>query len=55
MPLLLSLLTLFDTVSALLDRARERRRLLSLDDRLLRDIGRSRADAEAEYDKPWWK
>lgn len=36
------------------DRARQRRHLAELDDRLLRDIGLSRADVEAERRKlPW--
>jgi uncharacterized protein YjiS (DUF1127 family) len=36
------------------DRARERRTLLGLSDRQLRDIGISRADAGREGDKPFW-
>ncbi len=36
-------------------RARQRRRLLELDDRLLRDIGISRADAQRLADRPFWK
>lgn len=36
-------------------RVRERRALASLDDRLLRDIGISRADAEQEVRKPFWE
>jgi uncharacterized protein YjiS (DUF1127 family) len=45
-------------VTALLDwqeRARERRQLLALGDRALRDFGRSRADAVGEGDKPFWR
>lgn len=38
-----------------LERARERRQLLSLSDRALQDFGKSRADAESEGDKPFWK
>ncbi len=38
-----------------LERARQRRQLRRLDDRLLKDIGLSRADVEREADKPWWK
>ena len=38
-----------------LERARERRQLLSLSDRALQDFGKSRADAEAEGDKPFWR
>lgn len=37
------------------ERAQQRRRLMELDDRLLRDIGLSRADAEREGRKPFWK
>lgn len=37
------------------ERARERRRLLMLDDRLLRDIGLSRADVEREAALPFWR
>ncbi|HEX2555688.1 MAG TPA: DUF1127 domain-containing protein [Microvirga sp.] len=33
----------------------QRRALLSLSDHLLHDIGRSRADAEAEGGKPFWR
>lgn len=35
--------------------AYERRLLASLDDRMLRDIGVSRSDAEAESGKPFWR
>ena len=35
-------------------RVRERRALAALDDRMLRDIGISRADAERETSKPFW-
>ncbi len=38
-----------------MERARTRRRLLTLDDRMLRDIGVSRADAWREGTKPFWK
>jgi uncharacterized protein YjiS (DUF1127 family) len=38
-----------------LERARERRQLLSLSDRALRDFGKSRADAESEGYKPFWR
>ena len=37
------------------DRARQRRRLLELDDRLLSDIGVTRSDAVRESDKPFWE
>jgi uncharacterized protein YjiS (DUF1127 family) len=34
--------------------ARQRRRLLALDDRMLKDIGLSRADAVREAARPFW-
>ena len=37
------------------DRRDGRRRLMTLDDRALRDIGISRYDAEQEYRKPFWR
>jgi uncharacterized protein YjiS (DUF1127 family) len=37
------------------ERARERRALMALDDRLLKDIAVSRADAEREANKPFWR
>ena len=36
-------------------RREQRRYLLALDDRLLRDIGLSRVQAEVEADKPFWR
>jgi len=36
-------------------RARQRRQLVELSDYMLRDIGLTRADAEAEADKPFWR
>lgn len=38
-----------------IERARERRALMALDDRLLKDIGLSRADAVREWSKPPWR
>jgi uncharacterized protein YjiS (DUF1127 family) len=43
-----------DLILAWHERARQRRRLRSLDDYMLRDIGLSRADVEGEADKPFW-
>ena len=37
------------------ERARMRRGLAAMDDRLLRDIGMTRAEAHREYDKPFWR
>jgi uncharacterized protein YjiS (DUF1127 family) len=42
-------------LSAAHDRRVQRRKLMTLDDRMLSDIGISRADAEAEYRKPFWR
>jgi uncharacterized protein YjiS (DUF1127 family) len=37
------------------ERARQRRALLALDDRLLKDIGLSRSDVAQECMKPFWR
>ena len=37
------------------ERARQRRALLTLDDRMLKDIGISRAEAEHEACQPFWR
>jgi uncharacterized protein YjiS (DUF1127 family) len=37
------------------ERVRQRRALLTLDDRMLKDIGVSRADVLRECDKPFWQ
>jgi uncharacterized protein YjiS (DUF1127 family) len=37
------------------DRARQRRFLAAMDDRLLSDIGVTRIEAEREYEKPFWR
>jgi uncharacterized protein YjiS (DUF1127 family) len=37
------------------DRARERRALMQLSDHMLRDIGISRAEAQGEAAKPFWR
>ncbi len=36
-------------------RVSERAALASLDDRFLKDMGLTRADAEREYGKPFWR
>jgi uncharacterized protein YjiS (DUF1127 family) len=43
------------TLLTWLERARQRRHLLSLSDHMLRDIGLSRADVEGEAGKPFWR
>ena len=45
----------FDQVFTWLDRARQRRHLGELDDRLLRDIGLSRGEVEHEVSRPFWR
>ena len=37
------------------ERARQRRQLRSLNDRMLRDIGITRADVLAKSSKPFWR
>ncbi len=37
------------------ERARQRRQLRGLSDRMLSDIGITRAEAEAEAEKPFWR
>lgn len=44
----------FDRIGRFRAIARQRRRLLDLDERLLRDIGRSRIEAEDEARRPVW-
>lgn len=50
-----SLVAALDLFDKWLERSRQRRSLLALDDRLLRDIGISRADAEGEGSKRFWQ
>ena len=45
---------LIETILRWADLARQRRALRTLDDRMLKDIGISRADVEAEASKPFW-
>lgn len=44
-----------DAVLAWMDLYRQRRALLKLDDRMLKDIGLSRLDVEREAEKPFWR
>lgn len=44
-----------ETLTKWQDRTNGRHALLKLDDRMLRDIGISRADAAREADKPFWR
>ena len=48
------LLRAIELVLAWQEVARQRRSLLELDDRLLKDIGITRADAEREASRPFW-
>ncbi|RLA37661.1 MAG: hypothetical protein DRR03_02085 [Gammaproteobacteria bacterium] len=45
---------LFAVVVTWHERSRQRRQLLDLDDRLLKDVGISRADALAASARPFW-
>lgn len=49
------LMRVSDALAGWHDRAAERRRLLALDDRALRDIGIDRATAHIEGGKPFWR
>ena len=44
-----------DTILTWHERARMRRQLLTLDDRLLKDIGITRTQAFGEAEKPFWR
>jgi uncharacterized protein YjiS (DUF1127 family) len=49
------LVALVEIVLAWQERARQRRLLALMDDRLLRDIGISRAEIAREAEKPFWR
>jgi uncharacterized protein YjiS (DUF1127 family) len=44
----------FTVFAAWGERLKQRTDLAEMDDRMLKDIGVSRADAQAEADKPFW-
>lgn len=46
---------LIDTLLDWQERAHQRHHLSGLDDRLIRDMGLSRAEIDAEIHKPFWK
>ena len=46
---------LFDRIYMWRNRARQRRHLAELDDRLLRDIGLSRVEVQHEISRPFWR
>ncbi len=48
-------MAMLDRIDVWQARSAQRRRLASLDDRILKDIGISRCDAEAEIRKPFWR
>lgn len=49
------LIRFFDRLAEWQDRADQRRRLLTLDHRMLADIGKDRANAFVEAEKPFWR
>jgi uncharacterized protein YjiS (DUF1127 family) len=49
------LISLVDQLLDLIERARSRRNLSKLDDRMLRDIGLDRGTAHSEARKPFWR
>jgi uncharacterized protein YjiS (DUF1127 family) len=50
-----ALLRAVDAMATWHDRRRQRFALARLDDRMLRDIGLTMADVEAEVSKPFWR
>jgi uncharacterized protein YjiS (DUF1127 family) len=42
-------------IATWIERVRQRRALAALDDRMLRDIGVTRAEAARETEKPFWR
>jgi uncharacterized protein YjiS (DUF1127 family) len=45
----------YEQVLSWLERVHQRRQLAQLSDHMLKDIGLSRADVEAEVAKPFWR
>jgi uncharacterized protein YjiS (DUF1127 family) len=45
----------FEMILTWHERARQRRQLQGLGDRMLKDLGLDRADVEAEAAKPFWR
>ena len=45
----------YEQVLGWLDRMHQRRHLAQLSDHMLKDIGLTRADVEAEVSKPFWE
>ncbi len=46
---------LLNTFKFWIERSHQRRQLAKLDDRMLKDIGLSRADVNREISKPFWR
>ena len=44
----------FDHLLDWQERARQRHLLMQLDERMLRDVGLTRAEAQREFEKPFW-
>ncbi len=49
------IVSVLDLLSTWFERARQRRHLHALDDRMLKDIGLTRADVEFEAQKHFWR
>ncbi len=49
------IVAVFDALMAWQDRSAARHVLMTLDERMLKDMGFSRCDAEAEGRKPFWR
>ena len=47
--------TILEIAAIWQERATQRHHLMAMDDRLLRDIGLSRAEAASEFEKPFWR